>query len=228
MEVTISGTQVTVVGSNVLGFALDNLYNTFTATTDLPEEWSYTLSVHMILRDVYNVIQLSRSGQTLSVDLTMDMLPYNGRYEMQFVATNGDIVMHTDIFDAQVNYTIDPTDYYTPVPSEFYQIQKNIEDLNSHPPYPGNQGYWMIWNVNTGQYEQSTLPVGDGGADKTYVFSQNVPATTWYVQHNLNKYPSVSIVDSGNNMVIGNVTYIDTNNLTIDFSAAFSGQAYMN
>ena len=40
--------------------------------------------------------------------------------------------------------------------------------------------------------------------------------------------PSVSIVDSANTEVIGEVEHIDTNNLTIKFSAAFSGKAYLN
>ena len=45
---------------------------------------------------------------------------------------------------------------------------------------------------------------------------------------NLGKFPSVSVVDSANDEVIGEVTYIDTNSLTIKFTAAFSGKAYLN
>lgn len=127
MEIVITGTTVTVEGDATIGFALNNLVNTLTATTDQSEEWNYTLTVHMIVQDVYNVINLNRSGQTLSVDLTADMLPYSGRYEMQFVATNGDYVSHTDIFEVFVKNTLDPVKQYTPVPSEFYQIQKNVQ-----------------------------------------------------------------------------------------------------
>lgn len=56
------------------------------------------------------------------------------------------------------------------------------------------------------------------------IFSQN----EWEVGHNLNKFPSVTIVDSGNNIVIGNVEYIDKNNVIIRFSSEFSGKAYLN
>lgn len=127
LTITITGTTVTLEGEAIIGFALNNLVNTLTATTDQSEEWNYTLTVHMIVQDVYNVINLNRSGQTLSVDLTADMLPYSGRYEMQFVATNGDYVSHTDIFEVFVKNTLDPVKQYTPVPSEFYQIQKDVQ-----------------------------------------------------------------------------------------------------
>lgn len=67
-----------------------------------------------------------------------------------------------------------------------------------------------------------------GGADKTFSFVQGVPASTWNVTHNLNKFPSVTVVDSSNSVVIGDVNYIDSNNLTLTFSGAFSGRAELN
>jgi hypothetical protein len=64
--------------------------------------------------------------------------------------------------------------------------------------------------------------------DKNYIHNQMSASSTWSVQHDLNKFPSVSVVDSGNNMVVGDVEYIDENNLTITFNASFSGKAYIN
>lgn len=72
------------------------------------------------------------------------------------------------------------------------------------------------------------IGVESGGEDKTYVYSQVVATKTWDIEHNLNKYPSVSVVDSGNNVVVGEVTYIDKNNVRVNFNAAFSGNAYLN
>lgn len=65
-------------------------------------------------------------------------------------------------------------------------------------------------------------------SDKTYVHTQISAIATWTVVHNLAKYPSVTVVDSGDSVVIGDVDYIDNNNLTIKFSAAFGGKAYLN
>lgn len=62
----------------------------------------------------------------------------------------------------------------------------------------------------------------------TYIHSQDASSDTWNVKHNLNKYPSVTVIDSGDNVVYGDVKYIDKNNLQINFSAAFGGKAYLN
>ena len=58
--------------------------------------------------------------------------------------------------------------------------------------------------------------------------SQGVPATTWNILHNLGKFPSVSVTNNNNIVVNGEVTYIDNNNVQINFSAGFSGKAYLN
>jgi hypothetical protein len=64
--------------------------------------------------------------------------------------------------------------------------------------------------------------------DKHYVYNQAVASQTWNVNHNLNKYPSVTVVDSAGTMVIGEVNYVDKDNLIIKFSAGFSGTVYLN
>lgn len=64
--------------------------------------------------------------------------------------------------------------------------------------------------------------------ERAYVHTQVVPAIQWNITHNLNKFPSVSIVDSSYEEVIGEVEYIDSNNLTVRFTASFSGEAYIN
>ncbi len=64
--------------------------------------------------------------------------------------------------------------------------------------------------------------------DKTFEFTQGVPATTWNIQHNLGKFPSVSVINNNNIIINGEVTYIDNNNVQLNFSAGFSGKAYLN
>ena len=34
-----------------------------------------------------------------------------------------------------------------------------IIDLNNHPPIPGNNGYWMLWDTDKGAYVESDLPL---------------------------------------------------------------------
>jgi len=62
----------------------------------------------------------------------------------------------------------------------------------------------------------------------TFEFDQAAAATTWNIQHNLGKFPSVSVINNNNIVINGEVTYIDNNNIQLNFSAGFSGKAYLN
>ena len=64
--------------------------------------------------------------------------------------------------------------------------------------------------------------------DKTFEFDQGQPALVWTIQHNLNKFPSVSVVDTANTVVNSQINYIDKNNITINNTAQFAGKAYLN
>jgi len=67
-----------------------------------------------------------------------------------------------------------------------------------------------------------------GLAGQTYIFNQLTPLSVWTISHNMGNHPSVSVVDSSGNVVIGDIEYIDSNNITITFGSAFGGIAYLN
>lgn len=62
----------------------------------------------------------------------------------------------------------------------------------------------------------------------TYIHNQAVSSSTWVITHNMGFYPAVSVVDSGGNTVIGDVTYISENQVSVSFSASFGGKAYLS
>lgn len=66
-----------------------------------------------------------------------------------------------------------------------------------------------------------------GSYDKNYTQSFNVTSSVT-VTHNLQKYPAVTVVSSAKQQVIGDIVYVDLNNLTITFTAPFSGTVYCN
>jgi len=66
------------------------------------------------------------------------------------------------------------------------------------------------------------------GVDKEFIFNQPTPATTWTIQHNMGKFPSITVIDTGNSVVTGHYTYTNNNNVVLNFSAAFAGKAYLN
>jgi len=67
--------------------------------------------------------------------------------------------------------------------------------------------------------------------DKHYAFTDHTqanPSAIWTINHGLNKFPSVTVVDSAGTQVFGDVDHTDNNNLTITFINQFSGKAYLN
>ena len=72
-----------------------------------------------------------------------------------------------------------------------------------------------------------------GQTDKNYVtpnyltFNQANNFTNT-VTHNLNKFPSVTVVDSGGSHIVGDVQHINENSFTIKFTSSFSAKVYAN
>lgn len=64
--------------------------------------------------------------------------------------------------------------------------------------------------------------------DKDFTYIKNTPDKIWEITHNLDKYPSVTVVDSAGSVVMGDITYTSKSAIKITFSAAFSGKAYLN
>ena len=84
----------------------------------------------------------------------------------------------------------------------------------------GGQGFVTTVNGKTGDVIVKE--------DKEYVHTQLEGSKIWNIKHNLDKFPSVTVVDSGNNTVIGDVDYINKDEIRISFTYPFSGKAYLN
>lgn len=63
---------------------------------------------------------------------------------------------------------------------------------------------------------------------KTFIFEQGIASDTWQINHNLNKYPSCTIVDSSGLQFQPQINYIDENNLIASMNGATTGKAFLN
>lgn len=76
---------------------------------------------------------------------------------------------------------------------------------------------------------QADLVINATVHDKYFAFTQAVSSNVWVINHNLNKKPSVTVVDSADSVVTPDeIKYDDLNTCTIYFLAEFSGKAYLN
>jgi len=65
------------------------------------------------------------------------------------------------------------------------------------------------------------------GLTRRTVFTQGAASDTWTIPHDLGGYPSVTVVNSTGTVVVGTVTYNSTSEIQIEFTAPFSGTAYL-
>jgi len=151
------------------------------------------------------------SFTTLSIS-TIDSSGQNTKAFVQYLVGNNILINEQNNIDQFGHYLIDS---YTQVNPTLYNLAltniagNGVTVLNKH-------------------YDFAAFTISKDVGDKTFVFTQ-VANQTWSIAHNLGKFPSVSVVDTGDTSVLGGkVEYIDNNNLTITFISAFAGKAFLN
>lgn len=87
--------------------------------------------------------------------------------------------------------------------------------------------------VNTGTPKISVLSgeslgPSDIPALVSFQHTQSAASDTWTIEHNLNFFPNVTVIDSGGNMVEANITYTNNASLVVALSSAISGVAYLS
>lgn len=71
-------------------------------------------------------------------------------------------------------------------------------------------------------------PPGPLGGDHHYVHEQMVPSAVWEVTHNMGKFPSVQVINNFNEVVVGDILFVDDLSVVISFAGPFSGKAIFN
>lgn len=67
---------------------------------------------------------------------------------------------------------------------------------------------------------------GDPGSSLSY--TQNAVSSTWSITHNMGFNPNVTTTNSAGMNIEGEIQYTSLNSLTINFSIATSGTAYLS
>ncbi len=144
---------------------------------------------------------------------------------LEYLGGNGSITM--DHYYTLVNFYLElgatGVDSVRGIDTEFI-------DMTPTTPTTGNVELTASLSA-TGTPDNTKFLRGDNvwaRANATYTFAQAVASATWTVQHDLDKFPSVTMVLSTGQKGYGDIVYIDENNLTITFAGAESGKAYLN
>ena len=127
----------------------------------------------------------------------------------------------------------DPNKVYVKVMSTVGSSSAILLDGTEAPTNAtGANGNWYIYRVASSGEARLYGPKDAGSWPASYititgsnrhVHNQGSAATTWTITHTLGGRPSVTVVDSTGTVVVGDVQYDSDTQVTITFSAAFSG-----
>lgn len=143
------------------------------------------------------------SANTITLDLTNAFVGSTSE-----IFHNGSILPTYSPFSGSIN-----------IRSEFGKYEPTLLNIITIK-YLGGTDIKITYNRNITQEDVT--------GDKHYVHVQGPPQNIWTVTHNLNKKPSLTVIDSSGNMVVGKLTYVNLNILTIQFAAPISGEAICN
>lgn len=143
-------------GESVIARQYDNLTRSITVT-GVPDGWNWTLLVQASGK--LDIIDLEPVEGGVGVALTAQMLALSGFYTIQLRGTQGDLVRHTNVLQVLVPKSLSGSATWPTVPSAVEQVLQQTAELNQHPPYPGDNGYWMVWDLDTHAYVESQLPL---------------------------------------------------------------------
>jgi len=137
----------------------------------------------------------------------------------------------TDVVDVAKIPPNAPLDF-----GELNKIAIDLPPLSTAPDNPNEGWVYLDDGTNTPSgslalriyWDEKWQTVGQATGDKDYIHTQSTASDAWVVNHELNKKPSVTVVDSANNVVLGDIEYIDNDNVRITFNSQFSGKAYLN
>ena len=85
-------------------------------------------------------------------------------FDVTLFGKNGKQEVPTNVVSLRLDKSNTLWEQYAPEPQPSWMAK--IIDLNNHPPIPGENGYWLIWDTDRGAYVESDLPlpeVSSGG-----------------------------------------------------------------
>lgn len=166
MAIQMAGWTICLPGE-LIARQYDNLRR-IEVTGDIPDGYSWDLL--LCCGNLYDAIPLQAASGGLSATLTAAQCSEFGPYYIQLRgAEPGGAVRHTNVVPAIVPRSVSGTESWPTIPSEFEALEARIRDIASHPPIPGEDGKWQIWDPDAGKYVPSDFPLPEGSGGESYV-----------------------------------------------------------
>ena len=152
----------TLTVTGLIARQYDNLSRRIDVEGNLPAGYTWQLLVQS--GGNADIILLEATENGVGAVLTADNLSKAGEYYIQLRGTlvaDGVTRRHTNVVSAYIPESLTGLGTWPEVPTEFAQVEARILELYQHPPIPGSNGFWMVWNTDADEYVESQLALPD-------------------------------------------------------------------
>ena len=137
-------------------------------------------------KDLYKVCYLQKGDVSQPIDVVDNFVEVpewfteQDSFDVTLFGTNGSQEVPTNVVALQLEKSNTLWEQDAPEPQPSWLAK--IIDLNNHPSIPGQNGYWLIWDTNSGAYVESDLPLpevsGGGGSGGSWNQISDKPFNT--------------------------------------------------
>jgi len=127
-----------------------------------------------------------------------------------------------DVSVTQYEITLQPTGIQGPPGSVWYN------GTGAPSSSLGTDGDYYLDNVSRSYYEKILgvwVLIGTFSGLTAYTHTQNTAATTWTINHNLGRRPTITLFNVGNQVIEANLIHTSTNQAIAYFTVATRGTA---
>ena len=152
----------TLTVTGLIARQYDNLSRRIDVDGDLPAGYTWQLLVQSGGNADTILLEATETGA--GALLTADNLSKAGEYYIQLrgvLEADGVTRRHTNVVNAYIPESLTGLGTWPEVPTEFAQVEARILELYQHPPIPGSNGYWLVWDTDKDEYVESQLSLPD-------------------------------------------------------------------
>ena len=121
--------------------------------------------------DLNKVCYLQNGEVSLPIDVVDNLVEVpewfteQDSFDVTLFGKNGNQEVPTNVVSLRLEKSNTLWEHDAPEPQPSWLAK--VIDMNNHPPVPGDNGYWLLWDTDKGEYVESDLPlpeVSGGGS----------------------------------------------------------------
>ena len=114
-------------------------------------------------KDLEKICYLQHYDVSLPIDVVNNLVDVpewfteQDSFDVTMFGKSGTQEVPTNVVSLRLEKSSTLWEQDAPEPQQSWMAK--IIDLNNHPPVPGNNGYWLLWDTDRGAYVESDLPL---------------------------------------------------------------------